>query len=74
LKVFGPDASAAVRGSVMEVKNVSKIAGTQQLRDLANFARSNNLIVEIFTNAPAPSRGILADLITEGVVVLRPLP
>ena len=74
LQVFGPNASLAVRGSIIEVKNVTRLSGRLQIRDLAAQARSLGGYLEIFTNAPEPSRGVLRNLIDAGDVVLRPLP
>lgn len=74
LQVFGPNASLVRRGSIIEVKNVTRLSGTRQIRDLAEQARSLGGRLEIFTNAPAPTRGKLFDLIQDGSVILRPLP
>lgn len=74
LAVFGPNASATLRGSIIEVKNVSRLSGTRQIQDLLGFARGNGLRLEIFSNARAPKRGILADAIRSGDVILRRIP
>lgn len=70
---FPPEVTIRVRGSVVEVKNVKNLSITPQLRDLAAYAQSRGATLEIFTNAPAPLRGELADLIASGIVVIRPL-
>ena len=61
LKVFGPDASLSVRGSIIEVKDVTRISGTRQIRDLANQAQSLGGRLEIFTrtNTRIPQTGRL---------------
>ena len=74
LKVFGPNASRSMRGSIIEIKNAARISGTRQIRDLAAEAQRLGGHLEIFTNAPKPVRGHLARLIDAGHVVLRPLP
>lgn len=74
LAVFGPGCSLALRGSIIEVKNVSRLSGSRQIRDLAQAAQDLGGHLEIFTNAPIPSRGILRDLIDQGRVVINPLP
>jgi RHS repeat-associated protein len=71
---FDPNITMAVRGSIVEVKNVQRLYITPQLRDLADEASKRRGFLEIFTNAPAPARGDLADLIRENIVRLRPIP
>lgn len=58
----------------MEVKDVRKITSSGQLRDLEDFAQSRGVPLELFTNAPAPSSGRLADSIREERVILRRIP
>ena len=71
---FPPEITLRVRGSVVEVKNVKNLSITPQLRDLAAEARRHGATLEIFTNAPAPMRGELRDLIAAKVVRIVPLP
>ena len=70
---FPPDVTISFRGSVVEVKNVKGLSITPQLRDLAAYAQSRGATLEIFTNAPVPLRGEIADLIAIGVVSIRPI-
>jgi hypothetical protein len=74
LKVFGPNASAVLGGSVIEIKNVARLEGRRQIRDLVAFAKKNKLTVEIFTNAPTPKSGFIAEAIRQGIIKLRPIP
>jgi hypothetical protein len=74
LKPFGPNASLAVRGSIVEIKNIKRLSATPQLIDLANEAHGAGGHLEIFTNATAPKKGKLANLIQQNKVVIRPLP
>ncbi len=74
LKVFGPEGSISMRGSIIEVKDVEKLEGRKQIRNLIDYARANGLQVEIFTNAPEPSRGVIKQAIDEGLVKLVPIP
>lgn len=71
---FNPDATIRTRGTIVEVKNVEKISISPQLRDMADYAQSRGVPLEIFTNAPKPSRGELRDLIDAGDVILTPIP
>ena len=63
-----------LRQTIVEVKNVKKLSDSAQIRDLIEFAQSNNVVLEIFTNAKAPSSGGLADAIEAGFVILSPIP
>lgn len=71
---FDPARTIATRGTLVEVKNVQRLSITPQLRDLANEARARRVQLEIFTNAPKPSRGELAKQIARRRVILTPLP
>ena len=71
---FDPALTIAARGTVVEVKDVQRLSTTNQLRDLIAYARRKGVPLEIFTNAPAPTRGELADAIAQGRVILRPIP
>jgi RHS repeat-associated protein len=71
---FPPQVTIRMRGSIVEVKDIQGLAITPQLRDLAAFAQSRGAVLEIFTSAPVPVRGALADLIGSGVVRVKPLP
>ena len=71
---FPPGVTIRLRGSVVEVKNAQNLSISKQLRDLAAYAQSQGAILEIFSRAPAPLRGELADLVTAGVVKIRPMP
>lgn len=62
-----------MRGSVVEVKNVTTLRFTRQLRDLLEFARSQNGVLEIFTNAKDISKEILR-LQARGLIRLSPIP
>ena len=74
MQVFGPNASLSRRGSIIEVKNVSRLTGTKQIRDLAQAAQDIGGHLEIFTNASIPQKGNLARLIKSGHVVIRQIP
>jgi RHS repeat-associated protein len=76
LKVFGPDASLSIRGSIIEVKDVTRLSGTRQIRDLAAEAQKLGGRLEIFTrgNTRIPKTGVLADLIESGAVVIGKIP
>lgn len=63
-----------MRGSVVEVKNVRSLSITPQLRDLAVYAESQGVVLEIFSSAAVPLRGELAGLIERGTVIVKPLP
>ena len=70
---FDPARTIATRGTVVEVKNVQgTLSITPQLRDLAGYASSRGAPLEIFTNAAAPTRGELFNLIQQGRVILTP--
>jgi RHS repeat-associated protein len=70
---FDPARTIATRGTVVEVKNVQgTLSITPQLRDLAGYANSRGVPLEIFTNAAAPTRGELFNLIQQGRVILTP--
>jgi hypothetical protein len=71
---FDPNLTIGLRNSVVEVKNVQSLSITPQLRDLAAYADHNNVVLEIFTNAPTPTRGELARLIERNLVILRAIP
>lgn len=72
---FDPALTIASRGTVVEVKNVQgTLSISPQLRDLAAFANSRGVPLEIFTNAAEPSRGDLFNLIQSGRVILTPIP
>jgi hypothetical protein len=73
MKVFGPEGSISQRGSIIEVKDVAALEARRQIRDLITYARANSLRIEIFTNAPPPVRGNIADAMVEGIVTLRPI-
>jgi len=65
------------RGSVVEVKNYSTgatLSATPQFRDLAAYARSNGVTVEVFSNANLPVRGEFANWVKEGIVIVKPIP
>jgi hypothetical protein len=70
---FPPEVTIQFRGSVVEVKNVGRLSITPQLRDLATYAEARGVTLEIFTNAPQPLRGQLADLVASGVVTIQPI-
>ncbi|MFN9364231.1 MAG: RHS repeat-associated core domain-containing protein [Planctomycetota bacterium] len=74
MAVFGPGASLEVRGTIIEVKNVTTLSGTRQIRDLADAAKDLGGHLEIFTNARIPKSGVLRDLIDQGRIVVQPLP
>ncbi len=74
LKVFGPAASIAARGSIIEVKNVTRLYASRQLRDLVKIAEDFGCTVEIFTNATLPKDGELARWIKQGIVKIQPIP
>jgi hypothetical protein len=74
MAVFGPGASLEVRGTIIEVKNVTQLSGTRQIRDLADAANDLGGYLEIFTNARIPKSGVLRDLIDQGRVVIQSLP
>ena len=71
---FPPGITIRVRGSIVEVKGLKRLQILPQLRDLAAEAKRLGVTVEIFTNAPAPVRGELANLIKRGLVKISPLP
>jgi RHS repeat-associated protein len=73
---FGPEATIALRGSIVEVKNVTRLQITPQLRDLVAQARKRGVVLEIFTNGTLPHSGELADLLKANPQVIRitPLP
>lgn len=71
---FSPDRTINTRGTVVEIKNVQSLSITPQLRDLSSYAQSRNVPLEIFTNAPPPTRGELARLIEQNRVILTPIP
>ena len=74
MKVFGPNASVAARGSIIEVKNVTRLYASRQLRDLVQIAEDFGCTVEIFTNATLPKTGKLAEWVEEGIVKIHPIP
>lgn len=51
LKVFGEGASLQVRGSIIEVKNVSRLEGRRQIRDLTEQAQNLGGHLEILSVA-----------------------
>ena len=71
---FDPALTIAARGSIVEVKTGKRLYITPQLRDLAQYARQRQVKLEIFSNAPRPTRGELARLIKEELVILSPIP
>ncbi len=74
LQALGENGTIALRGSIVEVKDVARLEARGQIRDFIAFAEGQGLKVEIFTNAPEPVRGKIADAIRRGTVVLRPIP
>jgi hypothetical protein len=74
LQALGENGTIALRGSIVEVKDVARLEARGQIRDFITFAEGQGLKVEIFTNAPEPVRGKIADAIRRGTVVLRPIP
>lgn len=71
---FDPAQTIATRGSIVEVKDVRRLSSSPQLRDLVAYAESRNVPLEIFTNAPVPTRGEIPRWIARGRVVIQPLP
>jgi RHS repeat-associated protein len=71
---FNPTSTIATRGTVVEVKAHAYLTSSSQLRDLVGFARSQNVPLEIFTNARLPQSGQLAQWIERGQVIISPLP
>jgi hypothetical protein len=71
---FPPSVTIQQRGSIIEVKDRQNLSITPQLQDLAEYARRNDLIIELYTNARLPQSGRLHDLIEEGVIVTAPIP
>jgi hypothetical protein len=61
------------RGTVVEVKDVTRLSSSAQLRDLVGFAREEGVPLEIFTNATLPGSGQLHDWIRRGHVIISPL-
>ena len=61
LKAFGELGSIRLRGSIVEVKNVKKLEGRKQLRDLIEFVKDNGLKLEIFVKkgTKIPNGGVL---------------
>ena len=81
---FGPQATIARRGSIVEVKNVARLKMTPQLWDLIEQVRVARLrdpkiVLEVFTNGAIPTRGKLARLLTprpgeRPLIVVRSIP
>ncbi len=74
LKIFGLEGSIIQRGSIIEVKDVKRLQGRRQIRDLIAYARSKSLVIEIYSDASIPSRGVIADAVATGLVVLKGIP
>ena len=70
---FDPKLTMLARGSVVEVKALQNLSVTPQLRDLVNYAKSQGVPLEIFTNAALPKTGELANWIKAGQVIISPL-
>jgi hypothetical protein len=66
--------TVAARGTIVEVKNVRRLYATKQIRNLIAEAKRLNVVLEIFTNAPAAQRGDLADAVRDGFVRLVRIP
>jgi RHS repeat-associated protein len=77
---FGPEATIALRGSIVEVKNVTRLRITPQIRDLIAEVRrlragqQRNLVLEIFTNGRIPASGEILRLRDEGLLIITPIP
>lgn len=71
---FDPVLTIARRGTIVEVKDVARLSSTPQLRDLHDLAVREGVKLEIFTNAPLPSRGDLFKWFKAGDLILSPLP
>jgi hypothetical protein len=77
---FGPEATIARRGSIVEVKNVTRLTRTPQLEDLVeqvrleSIGRGRRIVLEIRTNAPPPMRGWVAERIDEGIIRIKSIP
>ncbi len=71
LKAFGLDGSIALRGSIIEVKDVARLRGSKQLNDLIDIARTHGLTLEIFVRkgAKLPQNSDLGRAIAEGNLV-----
>ncbi|MCP4138526.1 MAG: hypothetical protein GY754_46640, partial [bacterium] len=59
---------------VQEVKNVSRLSNTRQLRDYARFAKDTGRRFELFIRPTTKMSGPLLDAITNGDIFLRFLP
>jgi len=71
---FDPSVTVTTRGAILEVKNLSNLSITPQLRDLIAEAKRLEVVLEIHTNANVPMSGELADAIEAGNVRLVRLP
>ncbi len=72
---FDPALTIPLRGSVVEVKawTTRALYMTPQIRDFV-AALPRRAILELFSDAPLPSRGRLADLIKREIVKVWPIP
>ena len=76
LKAFGEQGSIAVRGSIIEVKDVARLEARAQIRDMIKFvqeakAKGAELMLEIFSNAPKPKSGAIKDAIDAENVIIQ---
>lgn len=74
LRVFGEGRSVAVRGSIIEIKDTTRLYCSKQIADLADYASQNGLTLEIFTNGRVPQSGRLPGYINRGIVKILPIP
>jgi Restriction endonuclease fold toxin 7 len=71
---FAPALTIAARGTIVEVKNVRRLYATKQIRDLIAEAKRLDVVLEIFTNAPDPKKGDIAEAMEEEIVRLVRIP
>jgi RHS repeat-associated protein len=73
LRVFGDGGSVAVRGSIVEVKDTTRLYCSKQIEDLLRYTSSNNLKLELYTNATTVS-SILREYEKAGRLIIHPIP